>query len=183
MLLFILNKTLAVLVIGSHGVLFLLLGYLWLSYKYQKKNFILEYIVKNGIPVAFLIAAASTVFSLLYSNVIGFAPCTLCWYQRIFMYPLVVLLGMAWLKHNDTHILDYTLALSILGGIIALYHNYIYYGGASLFPCDASGLGVSCNRQYVLELGYITIPLMSATAFALVFVLLLAQKKYSSYKQ
>ncbi|OGZ57653.1 MAG: hypothetical protein A2827_01250 [Candidatus Spechtbacteria bacterium RIFCSPHIGHO2_01_FULL_43_30] len=105
---------------------------------------------KNGVLLSLSIAIASTIFSLFHSEIAGFEPCKLCWLQRIFMYPQIVLLGIAWFK-KDFKIVNYALPLVIIGTIVAVYHNYIYYGGTSIFPCDALSLGVSCARRYVLS--------------------------------
>ena len=171
----IINQILAILTIASH---FLLIVSVVLILFKKSKNFIINALGRNGILLALGIAIASTALSLFYSEIAGFEPCKLCWFQRIFMYPQIVLLGMAWFK-KDFKIIDYALPLAIIGGIIAIYHNYIYYGGISIFPCDASGLGISCARRYVFEFGYVTIPLMSLTAFLLIIFFLGAQKSYN----
>ena len=134
----------------------------------------------HALLLAFLTGLFATALSLFYSEIAGFQPCTICWYQRIFMYPQVILLGVALVKKEDV-ILDYALSLASAGTLFSLYHNYIYYGGASLFPCTAFGLGVSCVRRYVWELGYITIPLMSLTSF-LLLIFFLASRRYIKKK-
>lgn len=159
-------------------VLQILLGFIFVYYLIERKNKnnkLIKLFSKNGLLIAFVVALGSTVFSILYSEFIGFAACVLCWYQRIFMYPLVILLGLA-LYRKDKGIIDYALVLAAAGSIVSLYHNYIYYGGSSILPCDALG-GVSCAQRYVFEFGYITIPLMSLTAFVLIiFSLFLAKR-------
>lgn len=122
---------------------------------------------------AFSVALLAMAGSLFYSEIAHYTPCKLCWYERILMYPQVLLIGMALWK-KDKKFADYGLGMSILGFIIAAYHNYIYYTGNSLFPCDAAGLGESCTRRFILEFGYITIPLMALTAFALLILLFAA---------
>lgn len=175
----IISQILAILTIASH--FFLIAGIILMLFK-NSRRFILVVLGKNGILLSLSIAVASTVFSLFYSEIVGFEPCKLCWLQRIFIYPQVVLLGMAWFK-KDFKIVDYALPLVIIGAIVAVYHNYIYYGGTSIFPCDALGLGVSCTRRYVFELGYITIPLMSLTGFLLMLFFLSAQKFYNKSEE
>lgn len=127
-----------------------------------------------ALPVGFAVALAGTVGSLYYSEGLGFAPCVLCWVQRIFLYPQVVLLGMALLR-RDRGVAPYGVALSSLGLAVAVYNHYLQLGGAPLVPCSTTG--VSCSLRYIWEFGYITMPLMSATAFALVIVLLLAVRR------
>ena len=137
----------------------------------------METVGKRGLVLAFLTVTAATVMSLFYSDVVGFEPCKLCWFQRIFMYPQVVLLGMA-LAKKEKQIIDYALTLTIIGAVIALYHNYIYFGGTSIFPCSAFGLGVSCTKRFIFEFGYVTLPMMSFTAFAFAILFLALQRQH-----
>ncbi len=144
---------------------------------FKKKQFsLVEFVERRGLILAFLVSLISVAGSLFYSNVIGFPPCELCWFQRIFMYPLVVVLGMALVK-KDRHMADYGLALAGLGFLVSLYHNYIYYynGGLNVF-CLRGGVQVSCIKRYVFEFGYVTIPMMALTAFALVIIFLVFYK-------
>ncbi len=177
MLVIITNKMLAALTIASQ--IFLIIGFVYfLLFRKDKTNPIINFFSRNGLAFAFFISLFATAFSLFYSEIAGFEPCKFCWLQRIFMYPQVFILGFAWLK-KDYKIVDYGITLAIVGGLIALYHNYIYYGGTSIFPCDAFGLGVSCMRRYVFEFGFITIPLMSLTSFLLVLGFLWLRKFYN----
>jgi len=173
----VVNKILATLTISSHIFLVLGLGYFLLFYK-NKTDPVIQFFGRNGIALAFFVSLSATIISLFYSDVVGFEPCKLCWFQRIFMYPQIFILGLAWFR-KDHKIIDYALILAVVGGLIALYHNYIYYGGTSLFPCDAFGSGVSCTKRYVFEFGYITIPLMSLTSFLLLSAFLGLQKFYN----
>ena len=123
-----------------------------------------KFVSKNVLWLVFLTSLVAMLGSLTYSNVIGFAPCELCWIQRIFIYPQVIISFMALLKKNKD-IVSYLLPLSILGGIVALYHSLTHFGlGDGLVGCT-SALG-DCGKLYVFEYGYITIPLMSFTIFA-----------------
>lgn len=136
-------------------------------------------IAKNAIRMSFVIALISTLGSLFYSEIAGYEPCKLCWYQRILMYPLVIILGIAW-KRNDKKIVDYALPLSGLGAIIAGYHYYLQLGGNSILPCSAIGYSVSCSQRFVMSFGYITIPMMALTAFLLITLLLWSLKEVKS---
>lgn len=121
---------------------------------------------EHGLIVAFIASFLSMIGSLIYSNVIGYAPCTLCWYQRIFMYPQVFLMAIAiWKKDQGMKL--YGFILSVIGAIIALYH---YFGqiGLTTLPCPAIGYSVSCSQTFVLQYGYITIPMMAFSAFILI---------------
>ncbi|HLD70790.1 MAG TPA: disulfide bond formation protein B [Negativicutes bacterium] len=161
------NYALAALTIAAQ-VFLVLIG---ASYLFWRNKFSEQFLwlSKNGMALAFLVALFSMLASLFYSNIAGFEPCVLCWYQRIFMYPLVFLLGVA-LAKKSRQIIDYILPLPVIGFLIALYHCYIYYFASA--GCQLAGRGVSCTQRYVFEFGYITIPLMALTAFALVIVLL-----------
>ncbi len=159
------------------GQILIILAIFYFVFFRKKYNFILKFIGKYALIFAFLIALVATLGSLFYSQVMGFEPCQLCWFQRIFMYPLVILLGFALFKKDD-NITDYALSLSVIGGAISLYHNYMYYSNGGLnATCQLAGMNViSCVRRYVFEFGYVTIPLMALTAFALIITLLVLHK-------
>lgn len=177
----IVNKILGVSAIISHVVLVLGFVYYLIKSKDKDDKF-LNFLGRHGIKFAFFFALLAMVASLFYSNYAGFDPCFLCWFQRIFMYPLVFILLMAWIK-KDTKIVSYVCMLAIIGLIIAAYHNYTYFGGVSLISCDASGLGESCNRRYVHEFGYITIPSLAFTSFVLVLTFAKLQKRFNKLKE
>lgn len=130
---------------------------------------IISFVSKHGLLLGFFIALASVVGSLYYSEIAGITPCVLCWWQRIFMYPQVVLLGMASVR-NDRKIADYSIFLSIIGAIIAGYQYYLQLGGAPITSCGGGSFGVDCAKITLVEFGYVTIPLMSFTAFLLVII-------------
>lgn len=132
----------------------------------RPRFYISDFISKNISWLSFAIAMTATLGSLFFSEIKGFNPCKLCWYQRIFMYPQVFLMGMAMLKKEKT-IYRYSLLLLLVGALVALYHNFIIYFPSKAVICSASGALDSCVTKFVLGLGYVTIPLMSLTAFAL----------------
>lgn len=171
----IINKLFSLAAIAGQLCIFAALIY-FVFFK-KKRHPVVSFIQKHGLLLAFLIALSSVLGSLFYSQIAGFAPCDLCWIQRIFMYPLVVLLIVAFIK-KDSHITDYLLSLSVIGFLISLYHNYMYYdnGGLAAF-CQLGGAQVSCIKRYVFEFGYITIPMMSATAFLLIIGCLIFYKQ------
>lgn len=143
-----------------------------------KKNPYLAFIDKHYLTLGFLISFSAAAFSLVYSEIIGFLPCYLCWYQRIFTIPLVFIFGMAaWLK--DRKIIKYTLPMVLVGFMISVYQNFIYYfsADASNFPCDASG--VSCYKHYISEFGgYISIPMLALTTFFAILTIILVAHFY-----
>jgi disulfide bond formation protein DsbB len=131
------------------------------------------FIGENALTFAFLMALASILGSLFYSEVANFQPCLLCWWQRIFLYPQALLLLVALIK-KDEAVRKYCLTLSGIGILISIYHTYIQFGGNDLIPCSTSG--VSCQHVYFVTYGYITIPTMALTAFALILLFLLFKK-------
>ena len=142
----------------------------------ELEAFFLEHGKKHGFLLSFVVASLAMIGSLTYSDVLGYEPCKLCWYQRIFMYPLVVLFAMA-LRRNDKSIRPYAIAMTLFGGFIALDHYFLQLTGVSVLPCSAVGYSVSCAKNFVLQYGYITIPLMALSAFGLILVALLWNKR------
>jgi disulfide bond formation protein DsbB len=110
------------------------------------------------------ISLAATIGSLYFSEILHLPPCVLCWYQRIFMYPLVLLIPIG-LSLKDKNLPRYILPLSSIGLIIALFHNLLYYGviPEAVGPCTA---GISCTVRQIEWFGFISIPLLSLLAFA-----------------
>ena len=118
-----------------------------------------------GPYLAFGTALVATLGSLYYSEIAGFVPCTLCWYQRILMYPLTVVILVGILKRDAT-LADYVLPLSIVGIGLSGYHYLLQLG---VFEHSAAcRVGVPCGLRYVNYLGFITIPLMAFTAFVMI---------------
>ncbi|KZO01138.1 disulfide formation protein C [Pseudobacillus badius] len=105
--------------------------------------------------------------SLYFSEVMKYEPCELCWYQRILMYPLVLILGLAIIK-KDTAAARYSLALSAVGGCISLYHYAIQKVDFLTNTAPACGR-VPCTGMYINWFGFITIPFLALTAFIIIF--------------
>ena len=120
---------------------------------------------KNLLYLAWFQALIATAGSLFFSEVMGWTPCVLCWYQRILMYPLVLILGVGILL-KDKRISWYVLPLSSLGFLIAAYHNLLYYGVIQ----EVCREGVSCTTRFFAWFGFITIPFMALVAFALIVI-------------
>jgi disulfide bond formation protein DsbB len=133
---------------------------------------------KYGFLFGFLIALASTAGSLFYSMVIGWDPCSLCWYQRIFMYPLVLIFALAMWRKEEERLADYAILLSIPGLLLTLYHHLLQMGVVSFSFCSAD-VAHSCAQRFIFELGYITMPFMALVAFVLIILLVLARKQYA----
>ncbi|MGM8216540.1 disulfide oxidoreductase [Bacillaceae bacterium W0354] len=124
--------------------------------------------------VAWLVSVVATLGSLYFSEIKGFIPCELCWYQRILMYPLSLILGIATFQ-NDRSIKKYVLPIAIIGWCISLFH-YLEQkvpGFAEIKPCAN---GVPCSAEYINWFGFITIPFLALIAFTLIIVSMLTIK-------
>lgn len=121
--------------------------------------------------LAWLTALIGTLGSLFFSEVMGYPPCVLCWYQRILMYPLVFILP-AGIFPLDKKAVKYTLPLALIGLGTSIYHNLLYYKilPESAAPCK---LGISCTTVHIQWLGFITIPFLSFMAFLTIVALLI----------
>ncbi len=125
--------------------------------------------------IAFAQALIATLGSLFFSEIMHFPPCVLCWYQRICMYPLVAIFAVGVFR-KDKNVLFYASPLIAVGWLVALYHNLLYYHilPESMAPCVA---GISCTIKFFAWFGFITIPLMSLTAFTILGGLMLIYRK------
>lgn len=109
--------------------------------------------------------------SLYLSDVVGLLPCLFCWYQRICMYPLVVLLGVAVLR-DDPGVWRYALPLVVIGALFAAYHVALQWNPSlEVVSCD---VGAPCSGRYLSVFGFVTIPTMAGSAFLLIGGLLAA---------
>lgn len=130
---------------------------------------IFSFVNKNINPILLVISLGAVVGSLAYSEIVGFPPCDLCWWQRIFMYPIPLVAAIAWFK-KDNNAVDYMLPLSIIGGIIAFYQSLVQWGfNVAVTNCTIDG--GECGRLYVYEFGYITIPFMALSIFVYLITL------------
>ncbi len=136
-----------------------------------------KFIVDNILYLALLQAIVATLGSLSLSEILHWTPCVLCWYQRICMYPLVLLL-MVGILRKDPGIYKYVLPLSIIGFSISLYHNLLYYHilPESVAPCT---IGVSCTTHFNLWFGFLSVPLLSFTAFTIISVCMIIYMRRS----
>ena len=123
---------------------------------------------------AWLVAAASTLGALFFSEVMELPPCLLCWYQRICMFPLVLLLPVG-LFPFDAKVVRYALPLAAVGALVALVHVLLVAGviPESAAPCRQ---GVPCSDVQIEWLGFVNIPLLSLLAFSTILALLVAAR-------
>ena len=121
---------------------------------------------------AWLVAAVSSLGALFLGEVMGFAPCVLCWYQRIFMFPLVFVLAVG-LFPLDAKVVRYAFPLAATGWLVATYHVLLVAGiiPESATPCTQ---GVPCGEVQVAWFGFVTIPLLSALSFTVINLILLS---------
>ena len=137
----------------------------WLFSFKQKKLF--SYVSRRRLIIAFLVSLTATLGSLYFSEIAGFDPCKLCWFQRIFMYPQAVILLVAYLRRDEL-VEKYILPLSGIGILFSAYNIYIQQINA---PTSCSVNGLSCDVLEFVKFGYITIPVMAFTAFAVLIML------------
>jgi len=120
---------------------------------------------------AWLVSVIATLGSLYFSEIRGYIPCDLCWFQRIFMYPLILILGIGTFQ-SDMSVKKFVLPMSIIGGAISFFH-YLEQkvpGFGGIRPCVS---GVPCSAEYINWLGFITIPFLALTAFTLITISML----------
>ena len=128
----------------------------------------------NILFLCWLVSSVSAMGSLFFSYVMEFAPCVLCWYQRIFLFPLVIILAVG-LFPIDKSVVKYALPLAIAGWLTAAYHNLLYAGivPGSIQPCSQ---GVSCTEEYIDLFGFLSIPMLSLLSFSTIIALLIILK-------
>ena len=127
---------------------------------------------------AWLIALLASLAVLFVGEVMGQAPCNLCWFQRAFMFPLAIVLGVAALR-TDAAVWRYALPLAIAGVLVAGFHSLLYLGviPERITPCSQ---GVSCSSADMTILGGLPLPMMALTAFCAIAVLLLVTRSRTS---
>lgn len=169
----IIRESIPILVLIGQIMLFAI-GFIYLLRKPLKTRYsqITKFIRKNAVLLSFFVAALSMFGSLFYSIGLGWQPCELCWYQRIVMYPLAIIFGAALItKRKDVNI--YTIPLALIGSVISGYHYFTQWVQMAA-TCSTD---VGCNFIYVQAFGYVTIPLMAFTGFALVLAFSLYLRK------
>lgn len=131
--------------------------------------------VNKSLLLAWVTSIIAMGGSLYFSEQMGFIPCTLCWYQRILMYPLVIFLGIAFYR-NDKGIYKYVLPMSVIGMIVSTYH-YALQKMPSLQEFSVCSSGVPCSGHYINWLGFITIPFLALIAFTIITITMLVLLK------
>jgi disulfide bond formation protein DsbB len=130
-----------------------------------------ETLLGSEVWLAWGVALIATLGSMYFSEVAHFQPCRLCWFQRIAMYPLAVVLLVAALRRDGREAALYGLAFPILGGLVSIYHLYIEANPeAETASCK---VGASCATKWIDKFGWVTIPMLALTAFITIATLLL----------
>jgi disulfide bond formation protein DsbB len=171
----IFNQILSLGTILIQALIIVLIISLILNYK--KIN---DFFYKKANIFSLLLTLSGTLLSLFYSNIIGYEPCELCWYQRIFLYPQVILFSLALtIKSKSFETIYNSLIFSILGGFMAGYQYFLQLG---ILPNFCETNNISCEKIFFKNFGYITMPMMSLTIFIFVIILNIIQIKYLKEK-
>lgn len=132
---------------------------------------------EQAIWLAWLMALVATLGSLYFSEVAHYEPCKFCWFQRIGMYPMALILGIAAFR-KDTSIYRYAIPMTVIGGTISIYHYLIqHFPDLSAGSCSATA---PCTAAWVWKFGFVSIPFMALACFAAIAALLLISRAYSS---
>ncbi len=156
------------------------LATLFLIYDIRGSRILANQIAKYGMQVALLITLFASVMTLLYSEVFGVIPCGLCWFERVMLYPQVLIVLVA-LYVKDALMPRYGITLSIVGACISLYHHFIQMGGSQFIKCPTAGAGADCAKRFFFEFGFMTFPLLSAFLFIFLIVLYTYLLKVRTY--
>jgi disulfide bond formation protein DsbB len=175
-----LTQSLSFAAIIGGAVAFLFVIYFVIAFYEKKKNKkrpLLELTARFALPLGFLFSFFGMFMSFFYAEVLRFAPCDLCWFQRIFLYPQAFLFGYAWVK-KDKGVFAYSLVLSTVGVAIGIYHHMLQIGYDLMKPCSNAPFAVDCAKPSFIEFGFVTFPLMSTVLFVWLIIVALAGVYY-----
>jgi disulfide bond formation protein DsbB len=127
-------------------------------------------VAPQSVLLAWIVAAVTTLGSLYYSEHAGFVPCELCWYQRIVMYPLVIVLGVAWLR-RDAKVWMTALVFVVIGAPLSLYH-WLVERVPAFAESSSCSVTVPCTAPWFEKLGFVTLAWMAMSSFLLIGVLM-----------
>lgn len=135
---------------------------------YLKRGFN-SFILNNGMLMSWIVAMVATLGSLYFSEVLMYEPCKLCWFQRILMYPLVIILTVAILRKDNSQY-HYIVPFTMIGFFVSSYHYLLQK--TDLFKSFSISCGiVPCDMEEINWFGFITIPLLAWTAFLLITII------------
>jgi len=173
------SKLLGIITILGNILLVLwLAAYLFDRPRYQR---IMHWLSARAIGLGLAVTAGTTVGSLVFFAVSEIPACILCWIQRIFMYPLVFLFGLAFLR-KERVILPYALMFTVIGGVVSLYHwtkNMLALYADLTIACPVVPGLPSCETISVLEYGYVTLPMIALNVFIIVSIILYTGLRYN----
>jgi disulfide bond formation protein DsbB len=129
-----------------------------------------HWIAKHARKLSLFVVTTATLGSLYYSEILHYSPCTMCWYQRIFIFSMIPLFAASLFVKKSKAIYVYGIVSATFGGAIALYHYITQFFGTAT-SCSIEELAGSCSGKFVFYFGYMTIPLMAVTACLFVIVL------------
>ena len=129
-----------------------------------------EAVGPQAILLAWIVATVTTLGSLYYSEHAGFVPCELCWYQRIVMYPLVIVLGVAWLR-RDSKVWITALVFVVIGAPLSRYH-WLVERVPAFAESSSCSITAPCTAPYFEKLGFVTLAWMAMSSFLLIGVLM-----------
>ena len=134
-----------------------------------------KFIQKNAMYLVLAQVVVAIAGSLYFSDIKGFEPCVLCWYQRIFMYSLFPIIIIALLK-KEPKIYQYIIPIALLGMSISIYHNLLYTGIIENKGFCSSG--ISCTSKFIEYFGFVTIPFLAFLGFAVIIILSIISRNY-----
>lgn len=152
-------------------------AFLFVDYFYFSRRYFIAWVQAYVWPLILVTTIGSVALSLVYSEYFGFVPCSLCWLQRIALYPQALMALVAFKRQEREHFATYSIALSGFGVVVAVYH-YMYQMvpkealTAGIMPCLADGTG-DCATKIINEFGFVTFPFLSAVTFAFLIILYL----------
>lgn len=153
-----------------------LLAFVILAFIFRKSwgGGAINFVRAHALVIGFTLSLFIVLGSMFYSSVLGYPPCELCWWQRILLFPSLILFIVA-LKNKDNKVFSYVLPLALLAGVISVYQIYAQMGGTSILDCTA--VGGDCLKVYVDAFGFITIPVMGLTSAVSLSLLSFIAKK------
>ena len=151
--------------------LLILVGLGWVFGLRSPANWVRRSLEGYELWVVFLVSSIATAGSLFFSEIAGFIPCELCWYQRICMYPLTIITLLAAIA-NDRRVARYLLPLPLVGAGVSIYHLLVENGVVEQAKACLLSAPGGCATKWINEFGYVTIPTLALTGFVLLIELL-----------
>lgn len=156
-----------------------ILVFLWMIFR--PKDRLIQWIGHRSIGLALIVAIVAVSSSLTFSDYFHMEPCKLCWYQRIVIFPQVLILLIAFLRKYRNEVVWYSSALACVAIPISIFHYLLQMIDAPALhgfaPCDVTGQAPSCSSYYVILYGYVTIPMMALTTSLLILLLMVLHRR------